>query len=90
VLLYSSLAGTRKKEVLPTLWAVISGVFSCPNSDPLTNHANVPVGALVLQLKVAVEFSVALTDVGVLTNSAKTNKQTKKNITEIVTIQLHS
>ena len=71
---YSSLAGTCKKEVLPTLWAVISGVFSCPNSDPLTSHANVPVGALVLQLKVAVEFSVALTDVGVLTNSAKKKK----------------
>ena len=74
---YSSLAGTCKTEVLPTFWAVISGVFSSPNSDPLTTHANVPVGALVLQLKVAVEFSVALTDVGVLTNSAKTKKKKK-------------
>ena len=71
VLLYSSLAWTCKKEVLPTPWVVISGVFSCVNSNPLTSHANVAVGALVLQLKVAVEFSVALTDVGVLTNSAK-------------------
>ena len=70
MLLYSSLAGTCKKEVLPTCRAVISGVFSSANSNPLTSHSNVPVGALVLQLKVTVESSVALTDVGISTNSA--------------------
>ena len=70
MLLYSSLARTCKKEVLPTCRAAVYGVFSPVNSAPLTNHANDPVGALVLQLKVAVEFSVALTDVGISANSA--------------------
>ena len=70
MLLYSSLARTCKKEVLPTCRAVISAVFSCPNNVLLTNHANVPVGALALQLKVAVDPRVALTDMGVLTKAA--------------------
>ena len=69
VLSYSSLARICKKVVLPTLWAVISGVFSCDNSDPFKSHANVPVLAFVLQLKVAVDPQVALTDMGVLTKA---------------------
>ena len=71
MLLYSSLTRICKDEVLPTCLTVISGVFSPVNSASLTNHPNVPVGAFVLQLKVVVDPSVALTDVGVLTNSAK-------------------
>ena len=65
VLLYSSVAGTCKENMLPTLLVVISGMFSGDNSDPLTSQPGWPV--VVLQLKVAVDLSVALTDVGVLT-----------------------
>ena len=68
VLLYSSLAGMCRKLVLPSCWAVIPPARSV-NSDPLTSQTNVPVVALLLQLKVAVDPSVALTDVGVLTNA---------------------
>ena len=64
VLLYSSVAGICKLNMLPTLLVVISLVFSSVNSDPLTIQAMTPV--LALQLKVAVDPSVALTDVGVM------------------------
>ena len=72
VLLYSSVAGTCKKNVLPLPVALISGVSNSVNSDPLSLQSIVPVVAL--QLKVAVDPSVALTDVGVLTKAR--NKQT--------------
>ena len=64
VLLYSSVAWTCKKNVLPTALIVISCVLSSVNSDPLTVQSIVPVVAL--QVKVAVDPRVALTDVGVL------------------------
>ena len=65
VLLYSSVAGMRKKPVLPTWLADIFGVFSSDKSDPLTCQPIKP-SVVILQLKVAVDPSVALTDVGVL------------------------
>ena len=65
VLLNSSLAGMCKERLFPCCWAVISLLRSA-NTDPLTSQAiEIPV-ALVLQLKVAVDPSVALTDVGML------------------------
>ena len=64
VLLYSSVAGICKLNVLTVLPVVTSLVFSSVNSDPLTIQAMTPV--LALQLKVAVDPSVALTDVGVM------------------------
>ena len=65
VLLYFSVAGKCKKYVFPILLVAISGAFSRDNSDPLTNQPHWrPVVAL--QLKVAVDPSVALTDVGVV------------------------
>ena len=51
-------------DVSPAVIAVISLVLSSGNVDPSTSHPNVPL--LVLQLKVAVDPSVALTDVAVL------------------------
>ena len=69
VLLYSSLAGMCRKVVLSTCWAVIPP-FRAVNTDPLTNQKYVTLVALLLQLKVAVDPTVALTDVGVLTNAA--------------------
>ena len=74
VLLYSSVAGTCKEKVLPLPVALISGVSSSVNSDPLSFQSIVPVVAL--QLKVAVDPSVALTDVGVATK-AEINKQSQ-------------
>ena len=68
VLLYSSVAGTCKKNVRPTWLAVISGLDISDNSEPFIFQATTPV--VELQLKVAVHPIVALTDVGVLTNSA--------------------
>ena len=70
--LYSSVAGTCKENVFPLPVTLISGVSSSVNSDPLSLQSIVPVVAL--QLKVAVEPSVALTDVGVATKAG--NKQT--------------
>ena len=67
VLLYSSVAGTCKENTLPTPLVVISGLFSWDNSNPLNCQVITP--AVALQLKVAVDPSVALTDVGVVTNS---------------------
>ena len=64
VLLYSSVAGICKVKARPILVALISSAFSSVNSDPLTSQKIVPVVAL--QLKVAVDPSVALTDVRVL------------------------
>jgi len=64
VLLYSCVAGICKVKLLPTLLVVIFAVFSSVNVDPLTIQATPP--PLALQLKVAVEPSVALTDVGVM------------------------
>ena len=53
---------------MPALVVVISLEFSSVNSDPLTIQATKPL--LVLQLKVAVDSSVALTDVGVMMKAA--------------------
>ena len=65
VLSYFSVAGTCKKYVFPMLLVVISGAFSTDKGDPLTIQLHWrPV--VVLQLKVAVDPSVALTDVGVV------------------------
>ena len=67
VLLYSSVAGKCIERVLPSMVVdVISDCFSSVNGDPLTSQKAVPPVALLLQLKVAVDPSVALTDVGVL------------------------
>ena len=64
VLLYSSVAGTCKENIFPTLLIVISDLSSCSSVDPLTSQLIEP--EVVLQLKVAVDPRVALTDVGVL------------------------
>ena len=64
VLLYSSVAGICKTDNMPTLLVVIAVVFNSGNVDPLTFQVIDPV--LALQLKLAVDPSVALTDVGVL------------------------
>ena len=64
VLLYSSVAGTCKENILPIVLVVISGIFRTDNSDPLTSQLIAP--SVALQLKVAVDPRVALTDVGVL------------------------
>ena len=68
VLLYSSVAGMCKKPVWPTWLAVIFGAFRSDNSDPLTCQPIKPV--VTLHSKVAVDPSMALTDVGVLTKPA--------------------
>ena len=65
VLLYSSVAGIYK-EVTVGL-TVISVLFSSCNVDPLTIQLIEPL--LALQVKVGVDPSVALTDVGVMMNS---------------------
>ena len=64
VLLYCSVAGICKTDNLPTVLVVIAVVFNSGNVDPLTFQAIDPVVAL--QVKLAVDPSVALTDVGVL------------------------
>ena len=68
VLLYSSVAGICMANVLPSLLVVISLEFSSVNSDPLTIQPTKPL--LTLQLKVAVDPSVALTDVGAMMKAA--------------------
>jgi len=65
VLLYSSVAAIYK-EVTVGL-TVISVLFSSNNVDPLTIQLIEPL--LALQVKVAVDPNVALTDVGVMMNS---------------------
>ena len=67
VLLYSTVAGTFKNDVLSLELTFMYGVLSSDNGDPLTSQSIVPV--VTLQLKVAVDPSVALTDVGMLTNA---------------------
>ena len=67
VLLYSSVAGTCTKNVLPRKPIPIPPVLSSDKSDPLISQPTRP--PVALQLKVAVDPSVALTDVGVLRNS---------------------
>lgn len=66
--LYSNEAGTFKKDVLPLELTVMYGVLSSVNGDPLTSQSITPV--VTLQLKVAIDPSVALTDVGMLRNAA--------------------
>ena len=68
MLLYSSVAWVCRKNARPTWLAVIFGAFTSDNRDPLIIQTTTPVVAL--QLKVAVDPSVALTDVGVKTNAA--------------------
>ena len=68
VLLYFSVAGTCKENIVPMLLVLRSGKFSCVNRNPLTSQPITPVVAL--QLKVALDPSVVLTGVGVVTNSA--------------------
>ena len=68
VLLYSSIAGTCKKNIRLTCSAVISGLGASAKSELFIFQATTPVVAL--QLNVAVDPSVALIDAGVLTNSA--------------------
>jgi len=65
VLLYSSVAGIYKE--VPVGLTARSVPFSSCNVDPLTIQPMNPL--VVLQLKVAVDPSVALTDVGVTMNS---------------------
>ena len=67
VLLYSTVAGTFKNDVLSLELTFMYDVLSSDNGDPLTSQSIVPV--VTLQLKVAVDPSVAFTDVGVLTNA---------------------
>ena len=64
VLLYSSVARICKEYLLPSSLVVISVVVSSSRVIPLISQPNNPV--LILQLKVAVDPSVALTDVGVM------------------------
>jgi len=72
VLLFCSVAGMRRKNVCPTWITATPGAFSSDKKDPLTIQTTVPVVAL--QLKVAVDPSVALTDEAVETNAAVDNK----------------
>ena len=57
-----------RKDVLPTWLAVIFGAFTSVLRNPLIIQPISPVATL--QLKVAVDPSVALTDEGVETNAA--------------------
>ena len=68
VLLYCSTAGMYRKDAYPTWVMEIFGVFRSNNRVPLTIQTITPV--VTLQLKVAVDPSVALTDEGVETNAA--------------------
>ena len=69
VLLFCSVAEMCRKNLSPTWLAVISEVYlSSDKKDPLTIQTTAPVVAL--QLKVAVDPSVALTDEGGETNAA--------------------
>ena len=76
VVLYSFVAGICMDSVFPIPVVLISGVFS--SVDPLTIQTITP--ALALQLKVAVDPSVTLTDVGVLTKAAIQNNENKINL----------
>ena len=76
VLLYFSVAGTCKENVLPLPVTLRPGVSNSVNSEPLSLQSIVPVVAL--QVKVTVGPSVALTDVGVVTKAG--NKQIQCDI----------
>ena len=76
VLLYSSVAG-KCKCLFVLVVHVISDRFSSVKSDPLTSQANLTLLALALQLKVAVDPSLAFTDVRVKT---KAEIQTKNQV----------
>ena len=65
MLLYSSVAGILK-TVSPAPLVVISVLFSSSNVDPSTIQIIELLLVLVVHLKVAVDPSVALTDVGVM------------------------
>ena len=67
VLLCISVAGICRENVLPMLLAITSLEFSSVNVNPLTSQPIKPL--VVLQLKVEVDPSVVLTDVGVLTKA---------------------
>jgi len=67
VLLYSSVAETCKEIVLPLPLVDRNWESSSVNVDPLTSQPTRP--PVALQLKVAVDPSVALTDVRVLTKA---------------------
>ena len=75
VLLYSSLARTH--NVLPLLLVPIFDVLSCVSGVPLTIQTIMPV--VSLQWKVAVDPSVALTDVGMLTKPRMHKEHSKYN-----------
>lgn len=80
MLLYSLLAGMRRKNVCPTLLVVKTRGLSFTSRVPLTSQSTMPVVPVVtLQLNVAVDPSVALTDVGVETNAAVLKVQNRKN-----------
>ena len=74
VLLYSTVAGTCNVNVVWSWVFDISGSSRSDNSDPLTLQLTTPV--LTVQMKVAVDPSVALTDVGMLVISKLGNKVT--------------
>ena len=64
VLLYFSVAGMCREYVFPLLLVVKFMEFSTVKRNPSTSQPTTPVVAL--QLKVAVDPSVALTDLGVI------------------------
>ena len=81
VLLYFSLAGTWKENTLPILLVVISVAFMCANSSVTSESLTVQpiVPEVALQLNVAVDPRVALTDVGVLTKAEIRNVRQNQN-----------
>ena len=87
VLLYSSVAGTCKKNVFRARFSDISGAFSSDNRDPLTCQVTKPV--ITLQLKVAIDPRVTLTDVGVLTNSGMTTQEKRNSVIEYNNLNLN-
>ena len=77
-------------DVSPAVIAVISIVLSSGKVDPSTSHPKVPV--LTLQLKVAVDPSVALTDVGVLVKAEiimNKNRHDVDNFTATCNMHVH-
>ena len=87
VLLHSSVAGICKKNVFRAKVSDISGAFSSDNCDPLTCQVTKPI---LLQLKVAIDPRVTLTDVGVLTNSGMTVQEKRNNSMEYNHLNLNS
>ena len=73
VLLYFSLAGTCKENTLPILIVVISVALMCANSSITSESLTVQpiVPKVALQLNVAIDPCVTLTDVGVLRKAGK-------------------